>query len=104
MIVMKKIIFMLTFLMSVLVVNGQVDTTYKKMHSKQTTIKVADLPKAITDNVAKMYPGYTVQEASTAMENNALAYFVVVSNGSATETLVYDKEGKFLKKLEKKDD
>jgi len=101
---MKRILFVLVFIMSVLVVNGQVDSTYKKMGSKQTTVKVADLPRAVTDNIAKMYPGYTVKEASTVMENMALNYHVVVSNGSATETLVYDKDGKFLNKLTKKDD
>ena len=101
---MKKGLFILVLMMSVLVVNGQADTTYKKMNSKQTTVKVADLPRAVTDNIAKMYPGYTVKEASTVMENMALNYHVVVSNGSATETLVYDKDGKFLNKLTKKDD
>ena len=101
---MKRILFVMVFIMSVLVVNGQADTTYKKMNSKQTTVKVADLPRAVTDNIAKMYPGYTVKEASTVMENMALNYHVVVSNGSATETLVYDKDGKFLNKLTKKDD
>lgn len=89
--------------MSVLVVNAQADTTYKKMDSKQTTVKAADLPKTVTDNIAKMYPGYTVKEATTVMENMALNYHVVVSNGTATETLVYDKDGKFLSKLSKKD-
>jgi hypothetical protein len=101
---MKRILFVLVFIMSVLVVNGQTDTTYKKMNSKQTTVKVTDLPKAVTESIAKMYPGYTVKEASTVMENMALNYHVVVSNGSATETLVYDKDGKFLSKLPKKDD
>jgi len=101
---MKRILYVLVFIMSVLVVNGHVDSTYKKMGSKQTTVKVADLPRAVTDNIAKMYPGYTVKEASTVMENMALNYHVVVSNGSATETLVYDKDGKFLNKLTKKDD
>jgi hypothetical protein len=101
---MKRILFVLVFVMSVLVVNGQADTTYKKMNSKQTTVKVADLPRAVTDNIARMYPGYTVKEASTVMENAALNYYVVVSNGTATETLVYDKDGKFLKKLSKKDE
>jgi len=100
---MKRILFLLVFVMSVLVVNAQADTTYKKMDSKQTTVKSADLPKTVTDNISKMYPGYTVKEATTVMENMALNYHVVVSNGTATETLVYDKDGKFLSKLSKKD-
>lgn len=101
---MKRILFVLVFIMSVLVVNGQADTTYNKMNSKQTTVKVADLPGAVTENLSRMYPGYTVKEASTVMEDMALNYHVVVTNGTNTETLVYDKAGKFLKKLAKKDD
>ena len=94
----------MAFVMSVLAVNGQADTTHTKMSSKQTTIKVADLPHAITESIAKTHPGYTVKEATTETENNALNYFVVVTNATATETLVYDKDGKFLKKLGKKDE
>lgn len=101
---MKRILLVLVFIMSVLAVNAQSDTTYKKMNSKETTVKVADLPHAVTESIAKMYPGYTVKEASTVMENMALNYHVVVSNGTATETLVYDKDGKFLSKLTKKDE
>jgi hypothetical protein len=101
---MKKLLFIVVFLMSVLMVNAQVDTTHKVMNTKQTTVKVADLPRSITESIAKEYPGYTVKEATTKMESNALSYLIVVSNGTATETLVYDKDGKFLKKLAKKDD
>ena len=90
-------------MLSVLAVNGQADTTHSKMKSMQTTtFKVGDLPKAITDNIAKDYPGYAVKEASTEMVNNALNYKVVVTKGTASETLIYDKAGKFLKKLAKK--
>jgi hypothetical protein len=67
-----------------------------------TMVKVSDLPKTVTASIAKDYPGYTVKEASSAMMDNALNYKVVVTKGTETETLFYDKDGKFLKKAEKK--
>jgi hypothetical protein len=100
---MKKIALLLVFMVSVLAVNAQVDTAYSKnkMKSKETTVKVADLPAAVTATISKDYPGYTVKEASSTWEENALNYHVVVAKGMETETLVFDKDGKFLKKLEK---
>jgi hypothetical protein len=100
--IMKKIALLLVFMMSVLAAHAQADTTYSKNKaSKETTVKVSDLPAAVTATISKDYPGYTVKEASSTWENNALNYHVLVAKGTETETLVFDKEGKFLKKLEK---
>jgi hypothetical protein len=96
----KKILFVLVFIMAVLVVNAQVTkTTVTKEKSARTTVKVADLQKAITDNIAKDYVGYTIKEATCVTTNNTFTYEVVIVEGTNTETLVYDKEGKFVKKL-----
>ena len=93
---------MMVLAMSVLIVSGQVDTTKKEMKPKATTVKGADLPRAITDNIARDYPGFTVKEASSATMDNALHYHVVIAKGTETETLMFDRDGKFLKKLAKK--
>ncbi len=100
---MKKIALLLVFMVSVLTVNAQVDTAYSKnkMKSKETTVKVSDLPAAVTATISKDYPGYTVKEASSTWEDKALNYHVVVAKGMETQTLVFDKDGKFLKKLGK---
>lgn len=107
---MKKVFFVFVLLVAALVVNAQQDTV-KTTKSKSTTtvapqqavratVKVADLMKPITDNVAKDYAGYTVKEATSVTLNNVVTYEVLVSKGMETETLLYDKDGKFLKKLE----
>ncbi len=106
---MKKVLFILVLVMSALVINAQsaqtttkttkTTTTQKTAKSAPTPVKVADLPKAITDNVAKDYAGYTIKDASSVTANNATTYHVVVTKGSTSETLVYDGNGKFLKKL-----
>jgi len=65
----------------------------------KVAVKVADLPKAITENVAKNYTGFTIKEATKVTENNVITYDVMIHKASTMETLVYDKDGKFLRKM-----
>lgn len=100
---MKKVLLVLVLMMSVPVINGQAaKTTGSKGKSIHTTMKVADLKKAITDNIAKDYAGFTTKEAMIVTKNNILTYHVIIVRDTTTETLVYDKDGKFVKKLAKK--
>ena len=100
---MKKVLLVLVLMMSVLVINGQASkTTETKGKSTHTTMKVADLKKAITDNIAKDYAGFATKEATIVTKNNILTYHVKVVKDTTTETLVYDKDGKFVKKLPQK--
>jgi hypothetical protein len=88
---MKKLLFVMVLVMGALVVNAQ-----------RTPVKVADLQKSITDNVAKDYAGFTIKEATKVVENNVVTFDVVIAKGTMQETLCYDNAGKFLKKLEAK--
>lgn len=98
----------MVFLMGVLVVNAQMDTTKVKTttttvsapQAARTPVKPADLLKPITDNVAKDYAGYSIKEATSVKTNNAVTYEVVLFKGVESITLVYDKDGNFVKKLE----
>lgn len=76
-------------MLAVLVVNAQVT---------KVMVKASDLPKAITENIAKNYTGFTIKEAHKVTENNVVTYDVMVTKGTTSETLVYDKDGKFLRK------
>ena len=99
---MKKVFFVLVLMMSVLALNAQATkTSTTKAKSTHAVVQVADLQKPITDNIAKDYAGYTIKSASSVTSNNVLTYQVVVAKGSNTETLVYDKDGMFVKKLPK---
>jgi hypothetical protein len=80
----------------------KVPTDVNAPASSASTIKVADLPKALTDNFAKEYPGYMIKEAMRAPEGSGADYKLVVAKGTTTETLLYDKNGKFVKKDTKK--
>ncbi len=92
---MKKVLIVLVLIMAVMVVNAQV---INSADSTRTIVKVVDLKKAITDNIAKDYVGYTIKEATSVTENNIITFEVVIVKGAITETLVYDKDGAFIKK------
>jgi hypothetical protein len=97
---MKRVLLVLILIMAVLVVNAQATkTTVTNAKSTRTTVKVAELQKTITDNIAKDYVGYTIKEATSITANNTVTYDVVIVKGTTTETLVYDKDGTFVKKL-----
>jgi len=97
---MKKVIVVLVLVMAVLAVNAQVPvTTTTKEVPVRTTILVADLQKAITDNIAKDYVGYTIKEATKVTTKDIVTYEVVVVKETVTETLEYDNDGKFVKKI-----
>ena len=97
---MKRVLIVLVLIMAVLAVNAQAaKTTVTKEKPVRAAVMVADLQKTITDNITKDYVGYTVKEATSVTTNAVVTYEVVVVKGTATETLVYDKDGKFLKKL-----
>ncbi|HEY5591136.1 MAG TPA: hypothetical protein VIK55_08970 [Paludibacter sp.] len=85
---MKKLLFIMALMMGALVVNAQ-----------RTPVKVVELQKAIIDNVAKDYVGFTIKEATQVVENNVVTFEVVITKGTTQETLLYDKDGKFLKKV-----
>lgn len=102
---MKKLFSVLVLVLSAAVfVNAQTTTKTTKtttttQKSSPVTVKVADLPKTITDNIAKDYPDFAIKQATSVSANNVKTYHVVVMKGSTTNTLVYDNDGKFLKKL-----
>jgi len=96
---MKKVIVVFVLIMAVLAVNAQTTvTTTTKVMPVRTTVLAADLQKTITDNIAKDYVGYTIKEATKVVDDNVVTYEVVVVKETTTETLVYDTDGKFIKK------
>jgi hypothetical protein len=105
---MKKVLFIMTLLIGALVVNarpyaGKSMSAMNMVAIQQavkTPVKPADLPKPVTDNIAKDYAGYTIKDANSVKLNNTITYEVVLSKGTESLTLVYDKDGNFLKKMD----
>lgn len=65
---------------------------------KMTEIKTSDLPKATTDYIATNMPGSTLFKAAKVEENGTFTYNVAVDIKGRKHILVFDKDGKFLKK------
>jgi len=85
---MKKILLVAIFGLAVLFVNAQT----------KTEVKVADLNKAITENVAKDHVGFTIEKAFKMENNSVVTYEVKIVKGTEESTLLYDNDGKFIKK------
>jgi len=85
---MKKILLVAVLGLAVLFVNAQT----------KTEIKVADLNKAITENVAKDHAGFTIEKAFKMENNGVVTYEVKIAKGNEESILLYDKDGKFIKK------
>ncbi len=108
---MKKVLIVLVIFMAALTVNAQKDTcsTTNKAKSSVTTlstdkavrtaVKISDLQKAITDNVARDYAGFSIKEATSVSLESVITYEVVIVKGATSETLIYDKDGNFVQKL-----
>lgn len=79
---------MIAFLMALMVVNAQIT---------RVPVKMADLPKAITDNITKDHAGFMIKDATKVTENNIVTYDVVINKGNMSHTLIYNKDGKFLR-------
>jgi translation initiation factor 2 beta subunit (eIF-2beta)/eIF-5 len=85
---MKKLMFVMVLVMAALVVNAQ-----------RTPVKTADLQKSIIDRINKDYVGYVIKDATKVVANNVTTYEVAIVKGVTSETLVFDKDGKFLNKM-----
>ena len=99
---MKKLIFIFAILLSAVVMNAQVQSPTAKNTSTPISIKISDIPKAITDNIAKSYAGYAIKEAFTITQEGMKDYKIIINKGTINETLLYDANGKFIKKMEAK--
>ena len=85
---MKKIVFILAM---------SLFATFAFAQTK-TEVKPADLSKAITDYITKDYAGYTVQKAFKADAKGVITWEVEIMKGHEMHMLVFDKDGKFIKK------
>lgn len=93
---MKKVLVFLVLIMAVVIVNAQTTAT---CDTTRTKVEIVDLQKAITDNITRDYVDYTIEEATMVTIKDTVTYEIVIVNEDIRETLVYDKDGIFIKKL-----
>jgi hypothetical protein len=97
---MKKLILISVILLSAIVMNAQGQSPTAKNIGAPVAIKISDIPKAITDNISKSYAGYTIKEAFTLKQEGKTDYKIIINKGTINESLLYDSQGNFIKKME----
>jgi hypothetical protein len=63
----------------------------------KTMIKIPELPKAIQDNLASQFKGWTPQQAYKLDSKGVISYEVMVKKEANEKIIIYDKDGKFMK-------
>jgi len=89
---MKKIFFVLVFMIAALSVNAQ-----------RIRFSPDELPAVIKDNIVKGYPEFTIRQAVWDWSTNLVpgqifVYDIVITDGKTEIALLYDKDGKFIRK------
>jgi hypothetical protein len=104
---MKKIVLLLALGIAITFANAQTGKSTTAPTNKnatttttqnKTSMKVADLQKAITDDILKSYPGYKTLEAFKLENKGVETFEVVIEKSTDKSKLFYDTDGKFLRK------
>jgi hypothetical protein len=64
----------------------------------KTELKPADLSKPAAEYIAKNFVGFSVDKVFKCDNKGTVTTEVMVAKGTEKQTLVFDKEGKFMKK------
>ena len=64
----------------------------------KTEMKPSDISKPVTDYIAKNFAGYSIGKVFKCVSKGTLTSEVMVVKGTDKQTLIFDKDGKFLKK------
>lgn len=70
----------------------------------ENEIAKSELPKAVSDAVAKDYAGSKIEESAKIVAKGVTTYEVEIEKGEQSWELVYDAHGKLIKKEELKED
>ena len=84
---MKKLVLLFAFVLGVAALQAQT----------RTAVKVADLPKAITEDISAHHQGWTALDAFKIDTRNVLSYEVTVKKENSEMNLIYDKDGKYVR-------
>jgi hypothetical protein len=64
----------------------------------KTELKSSELPKTITDYLATNVKAYTIYKSFKVDSKGVITYDVIMTKGSDKRMMVFDKDGKFIKK------
>ena len=87
---MKRVIVMMVMVMAAVIINAQ---------TQRTSIEVSALPASIPAYITKDYSGFAIKSAAKIVKDNKADYEAVISKGTTQETLLFDANGNFVRKL-----
>lgn len=99
---MKKIIVVLLLLLTAIVVKAQGKIVVADK-SDRTTIHVDDLQDHITAHIHRYFVGFIINEAARVVVKNIVSYEVIITQGTTTDTLVYDQNSNFIRNISQRD-
>jgi hypothetical protein len=70
----------------------------------ETEIKKNELPQSVLEMLKKDYSAYEIEETAKIESKGEISYEVEVEKGKQTFDLIFDANGKLVKKLSKKDE
>jgi hypothetical protein len=94
---MKRTLSLLLLLMTVLVVNSQSIVVMDK--SDRTPIQIAELKTPITELIIKDYAGFIINQATRIVTKNIITYEIIIVQGTTTDTLIFDQNYFFVRKI-----
>lgn len=88
---MKKLLLILLMGILAPVVFGQT----------KTELKTADIPKPITEFLAKNLKNSTVDKAFKVDSKGVITYDLLIAHGADKAVYIFDKDGKFIKRADR---
>lgn len=95
---MKKVIFVLFLLITAIAAKAQTNIVVADK-SDRTTVRVADLQDHITSHINRYYIGFIINEAARVVVKNVITYEVIITQGTTTDTLLYDENSNFIRNI-----
>jgi hypothetical protein len=67
----------------------------------KTELKTADIPKPITEFLAKNMKSSTIDKAFKVDSKGVITYDILVAHGADKAVFIFDKDGKFIKRADR---
>jgi hypothetical protein len=88
--------------MTVLVVKSQTSIVMMDT-SDRTPIRIAELKTPITELIIKDYAGFIINQATRIVFKNIITYEIIIVQGTTTDTLIFDQNYFFVRKIPQND-
>jgi hypothetical protein len=95
---MKRTLSLILLLMTVMVAHSQTNFVVIDK-SDRTPIQLAELKTPITELIIKDYAGFIINQATRIVTKNVITYEIIIVQGTTTDTLIFDQNYFFVRKI-----